>query len=370
MGKKYRAAVIGRTGRGDYGHGLDVVWKDVPDVEVVAVADDDKAGLAKAAQRIGVEQMFADYREMLDKVKPDVVSIGARWVDMHREIVVETAQRGVHIYLEKPLCPTLADADEMVAACERSHVKLALAHQTRYSPKIAVIKELIASGKLGRIVELRGRGKEDAQRGGGEDTWVLGSHIMDLIRTFGGEPEWCLAAVTQGGRAIQASDVIDGNEGLGPLAGDAVRAMYGLPGGVTAHFSSYRGAGGNPSRFGLEICGTAGVVRLATGYLPQARWLEDASWASAANGTAWKNITSAGVDVEEPLRDGGAHAGNLLAAKDLLAAIEEDRQPLNSVYDGRADVEMIVATFESQRRGGLVKFPLENRGNPLASLSG
>lgn len=369
MRKRYRAAVIGRTGRGDYGHGLDIVWKNVPDVEVVAVADDDKAGLRKAAERIGVDQAFGDYREMLDKVKPDVVSIGARWVDMHRELVVETAQRGVHIYLEKPLCPTLADADEMVAACERSHVKLALAHQTRYSPKIPVIQELIASGKLGRIVELRGRGKED-QRGGGEDTWVLGSHVMDLIRTFGGEPEWCLAAVTQEGRALQASDVVDGNEGLGPLAGDAVRAMYGLPKGVTAHFSSYRGAGGNPSRFGLEIYGTAGVIRMGTGYLPQVRWLEDSSWASAANGTAWKNISSAGVDADEPLEDHGAHSGNLLAAKDLLAAIEEDRQPLNSVYDGRADVEMIVATFESQRRGGLVKFPLENRRNPLSQLSG
>ncbi|MBM4050479.1 MAG: gfo/Idh/MocA family oxidoreductase, partial [Planctomycetes bacterium] len=41
MTPKYRTAVIGRTGRGNYGHGLDVVWKDVENAEIVAVADED-----------------------------------------------------------------------------------------------------------------------------------------------------------------------------------------------------------------------------------------------------------------------------------------------------------------------------------------
>jgi predicted dehydrogenase len=179
-----------------------------------------------------------------------------------------------------------------------------------------------------------------------------------------------VAAVTQDGHAIGPDDVVEGNEGYGPLAGDAVRAMYGLPDGVTAHFSSYRNAAGSPSRFGLEIYGTAGVIRMGTGYLPPTVWLPDSSWVNAANGTAWRKITSAGVDVSEPLEDGGAHAGNLLAVKDLLAAIEEDRQPLNSVYDGRANAEMIVACFESQRQGGRVELPLANRENPLTKLTG
>ena len=62
---------------------------------------------------------------------------------------------------------TLAEADEMVEACERHHVKLAISHQTRYSPRAQRIKELIADGRLGDILELHGRGKEDA-RGGGQ----------------------------------------------------------------------------------------------------------------------------------------------------------------------------------------------------------
>ena len=51
-----RAAVIGRTGRGDYGHGLDEVWVDLPGVELVAVADDDKIGLAKTANQAQARQ--------------------------------------------------------------------------------------------------------------------------------------------------------------------------------------------------------------------------------------------------------------------------------------------------------------------------
>src|SRR5690606_9279903 len=133
---------------------------------------------------------YADYRQMFDEVKPDLVSIGCRWLDQHRDIVVEAANRGIHIYLEKPLCRTLAEADEMVDALERSHTKLVCAHTTRHSPKIKVAQELVAAGKIGRILELRGRGKED-QRGGGEDLWVLGSHVMDLMRIFGGDPAWC-----------------------------------------------------------------------------------------------------------------------------------------------------------------------------------
>lgn len=181
MPKPFKAAVIGSTGRGDYGHGIDLVWRDLPNVELVAVADDDRAGLAAAAKRLKLEKTYSDYRRMLDEVKPDVVGIGPRWVDQHRDMVVAAAERGIHIYMEKPFCRTLAEADEMIAACERTHVKLAIAHQTHYSPKLAVVKQLIADGKLGRVLEFRGRGKED-QRGGGEDLFVLGSHIMDMIR--------------------------------------------------------------------------------------------------------------------------------------------------------------------------------------------
>ena len=56
MADTFRVAVIGRLGRGDYGHAIDTVWAEVPGTQVVAVADDDRRGLAAAAKRLGVER--------------------------------------------------------------------------------------------------------------------------------------------------------------------------------------------------------------------------------------------------------------------------------------------------------------------------
>jgi predicted dehydrogenase len=365
---RYRVAVIGHTGHGNYGHGLDRVWLEVPRTQIVAVADADRKGLAAAVKRLGGPKSYADYRKMLDEVKPEIVAVAPRWLGEHRDMVVAAAERGAWgIYMEKPMCPTLADADAIVAACEKHKVKLAMAHQTRYSPSLRVIEELIAAGKLGRVIELRARGKED-RRGGGEDLWVLGTHVLDLAHHFGGDPQWCFGTVLQKGRPVGAGDVKPGAEGIGPLAGDEVHAMVRLGMGITAYFDSVRGAGGSPTRFGLRIHGSAGILAMSTGYLPPVWFLPDSHWLSGRTGKKWLPVSSAGIDKPEPLADGGLHAGNVLAVKDLLAAIEEDRQPVSNVYEARTATEMIVAVFESQRQGGPVKFPLENRQNPLAML--
>jgi len=159
MSNTYRVAVIGHTGRGNYGHGLDTVWLAVPGIRIVGVADADPQGLAKAVARLKAPQRFADYRQMLAQLKPDLVAVAPRWLDQHRDMVVAAAERGVRgIYLEKPFCRTLAEADQIVAACYKHQVRLALAHQTRYSPRLQVVWELIQSGALGRIGEFRGRG--------------------------------------------------------------------------------------------------------------------------------------------------------------------------------------------------------------------
>src|SRR5262249_42334775 len=176
----YRTAVIGRTGRGDYGHGLDVAVLGHPRLRVVAVADEDPAGRAAAARRLGVENAYGDYRAMLAKERPQFVVVAPRWLDGHKDMILACAERGVlGIFCEKPLAPDLASCDAIVSACERSHVKLAMAFQTRYSPRYERVKELIAEGAIGEVLELRGRGKED-HRGGGEDLMVLGGHILHL----------------------------------------------------------------------------------------------------------------------------------------------------------------------------------------------
>jgi predicted dehydrogenase len=367
MAKKYRVAVIGRTGRGDYGHGVDTAWFELPNTEIVAVADDNKAGLAEAARRLKVEQVFGDFRQMLDAVKPDIAAVCPRWIDQHRDMIVAAAERGIHVYMEKPFCRTLAEADEIVAACERGKAKLAIGFPTRYSPKINTIKQIIADGKIGRVLEYRGRGKED-RRGGGEDLWVLGSHIMDMIRAIGGQPAWCYATVTANGKPATKADVVEGAEGIGPLAGDQVQAMYGMPDGSTAYFASRRNAAGSPSRYGLTILGSAGVIELVEGVLPPVKYSADPAWSTGRTNAVWQDVSSAGIGQPEPLSGKTYTARHTLAILDLLAAIESDRQPLSNVYEARGVVEMVAAVFESHRTGGRVPLPLANRQNPLTLL--
>src|SRR3954447_14687063 len=116
MAKKYRVAVIGATGRGDYGHGIDTVWLQLENVEIVAVADPDEAGLAKAAKRLNTRNVYSDYRKMLLAQRPQIVSICPRWLDQHPQMVLACAEAGANMFLEKPICPTLQEAGTMVAA--------------------------------------------------------------------------------------------------------------------------------------------------------------------------------------------------------------------------------------------------------------
>jgi predicted dehydrogenase len=367
VAKKYRVAVIGRTGKGNYGHDLDVVWKQIENVEIVAVADDDEKGRAAAAKRLGVKNTYADYKEMLDKEKPSIVSVATRFPDLHRDMVVACANAGASIILEKPMARTLAEADEMVKACETHHVKLAIAHQTRYSPRLQRAKEMVAEGKLGDLVEMHARGKEDA-RGGGEDLMVLGTHLFDLMRLLAGDPRWCFARILQNGKPATKVDVHDGGENIGPILGDDIAATYGFDNGVIGTFGTRKAKQGATSRFGLHIYGTKGVIHLTTGSLPAMFWLDDPSWFPGKSKVEWQEITSNGVGKPETIKDSGLVLGNEWIAKDLIEAIEKDRQPLGSMYDGRAALEMILAVYDSHRVKGPIELPLKNRKHPLTML--
>lgn len=362
----YRIGIIGHTGKGNYGHGLDTVWTDLPGCQVVAIADENAEGLAAAQKRLGVSNGFASYREMFERAKLDIVAIGPRWLGEHRDMVVAAAKHGLHMYMEKPMCQSLAEADEMVAACEKANVKLAIAFQTRYSPRLHACRDIIDSGDLGTVLELRGRGKED-RRGGGEDLWVLGSHIMNLMMFLGGGlPDWCYAMVHQAGRPALKDDVVDGNEGIGPLVGDNLAAMYGMADGATGYFATRRNTAGG--RFGLQVLGSKGILEIVTGYLPAVHFLPDPKWSPGRSGAKWVPVSSAGIGKPEPLKDLGLAGGNLLAVHDLLDAIENDREPESNIYEARDTVEMISAVFESHRRRRPVTMPLKSRENPLALL--
>lgn len=363
-------AAIGHTGRGNFGHGLDTVWLHVPGVRVVAAADPNKQGLAAELKKLGIDNGFADYRKMLADVKPDIVAVCPRHADQHRDMVVAAAEAGVKgIYIEKPFCRTPAEADEIKAACTTHNVKLAVAHRNRYHPTLQAIDALLDRGGIGRLLEIRGRGKGD-RRGGAEDLWVLGTHVLNLMAYFGGQPERCSAVMLQDGRRINRHDVKEGAEGLGPMGGNEVHARYELSQGVMGYFDSIANDETKNAGFGLQLIGSAGIINIQCDRHPLAYLCPGNPFQPTKEPRPWIAISSAGAGVPEPrndLTEMVSHHG--APARDLIDAIHEDRQPICNLNEGSTTVEMVCAVFESHRLGSqAVEFPLKERENSLRTL--
>ncbi|MFM1903771.1 MAG: hypothetical protein RLZZ440_1671 [Planctomycetota bacterium] len=364
-----RVAVIGRTGRGDWGHAIDELWREIEVAEVVAAADDDAAGLAATAERHGLagEAAFADWRQMLAAVQPDIVAICMRHIDCHAEMAIAAAEAGAKgIFMEKPFVRTPAEADAVIAACVKAGTKLSLAFVNRHAASYGMARDLIEAGRIGQVLEIRARGKED-HRGGGEDLWVLGSHVLDLMADLGGEPKWCQATVTAGGRPITKADATDGPEGIGLVAGDSITAMFGLADGPVGFFASTRDAGLKQPAFGLTVAGSKGAIHIRPDWVPQA-WLREAPLWRTDKDYPWKPIGPGGLEAEPPAdvdRAAARVAWGRRAAVDLVDAILTDREPETGMYAGRTVVEMTAAVYASALTGERITWPLVNRSNPL-----
>lgn len=367
---RLRVAVIGHTGRGNYGHGLDTMWQRIAETEVVAVADADAVGLATAQKKLNLSRGYVDYHQMLTEVRPDIVAVGPRHIDQHRDMILAAVQAGARgIYVEKPFCRDLLEADEILAALKKAGAKLAIAHRNRYHPVLPVVAKLLEEGVIGRVLEMRGRGKEDA-RGGSLDLYVLGSHIVNLACFFGGPAISCTASVMQDGRAIQKSDVKAGDEGIGLLAGNEVHARYELSRGMPLFFDSIKNVGVKEAGFGLQIIGTKGLIDFRIDAEPLAHLLPGNPFQPETKERFWQTISTAGIGKPEPIKDLGKHvSSHETAGRDLISAIKQNRAPLCDAEQGLQIMEMISAVFESQRMGGArVALPLQTRVNPLTLI--
>ena len=350
--------VIGHTGQGNYGHGEDTVWLKIPQTKVVAVADADPKGLADAAQRLGGVKAYADYKVMLAETKPDIAAICARHIHEHRDMIVAAVGAGVKgIYIEKPFVRTLAEADEIVKLCAEKGVRLAIAHRNRYHPVVDVVKQLVASGEIGELKEVRVRGKQD-HRGGGLDLWVLGGHGFNLATLFTGAAISCEATILVEGRPATKADIRPGDEGVGLIVGDEIHARYETRSGIPLYFDSKKGTPAKGTPFGARLIGTKGVISLQIDEEPLAILERDG---------VKTPITTAGIGKPEPIKDikqvNGGHHG---AVRDLLAAIAEKREPLCGPEAGRETVELTLAVFASfVADGRKVALPLAGRAHPL-----
>ncbi|HUW61136.1 MAG TPA: Gfo/Idh/MocA family oxidoreductase [Candidatus Bathyarchaeia archaeon] len=361
---KLRACIIGDTKNGGYGHSLHLVWGYRDDIEVVALADPDEAGRVKHSEEAKAQRQYADWREMLEKEKPDLVAVGPRWTTNHREYVLAAAEIGAHGLLEKPAATDLSDADEMVAATEKERLAWGIAFNFRVTPVVEYVRRMVMEeGLVGEVIELRGRGKED-HRAGGEDLVVLGVHIFDAMRYFVGDAAWCSSDITVDGRPAAPADVKEATEPLGPIVGDRIHAMFGFGKGITGYFATTRNAHGNGGRWGLDIHGSKGVVTLRMNGSVVAGLLESPAWAPKAGGPLeWEPVPGCPEDTLTP-KPAMRYSPII---DDMLVAAREGRRPRVSLHDGRQAQEMVQAVYESYVQGRRVALPLEERMHPLKS---
>lgn len=368
--KKWRVGVIGHTGRGNYGHGLDTMWLQMPEAEIVGVADADAKGLADARKKLKDAPGFGDYRAMMKEVKPELIAIGPRHVDQHRDMLLAAIDGGARgIYIEKPFVRTLAEADEVIAAAKKAGTKIAIAHRNRYHPALAEAGRIVEAGAIGRLLEVRGRGKED-KRGGPLDLWVLGTHVLNMAFFFTGTPKACSGTLLQGGKLVTKADVREGDEGLGLMAGNEVHARIDTEKGVPVFFDSIAEAGERNAGFGLQLIGSQGIINLRADGDPFAYLVSGSPFMPGKEAHPPALISSAGPGVPEPIEKLKEQvSSHVLAGRDLIDAIEGNRPPLCSAEDGLALTETICGIFESHVQGGRrVVLPLEKRDNPIARL--
>lgn len=326
-----------------YAHSL----RQVAGAEIAAVASPNTA--AAFAERWGIGRHYADYREMIAAGGLDAIAIGAP-NDLHHDIAVRAAAAGLHVLCEKPLAMSLAEADRMIAACERTGVVLMYAENLLFAPMYRRVCELVRRGRVGQpflVKQVQGHGGPysawswDVERAGGGAMLDMGCHSIHAVcRAMGAWPEGVTAIL---GRYIH------GERGRGE---DHATVILHFPGGATGIAeSSWALPGGNDS---LEVYGPRGrlVANIERG--PAIAAYSVAETAESTDGVSrggWHYET-----YEDAWQFGFPqeiqHFVDVIAGR---AGLE------SSGADGRRVLEIICAAYESARLGRRVDLPFDSQ---------
>jgi len=374
MKRKWRVGVVTRAGEKG-GHGVERAFAGLPGVEIVAVADADPDSRARVQASTGARAGYADAEELLRRERPDILCLCSRTPVGRLALVEAAAAAGCHLYCEKPMAASLTEADRMIAVADAAGVRFAVAHLGRHAAVFRAARAMVRDGSIGRLLALHGRGKED-ERGGGEDLIVLGTHILDLFRFLAGDPQWVFGDVRTGGRPMRRADARPPSEPVGPVAGDDLLALYGFADGVRATFESRRGLSARGPRMGLTIVGTEAT--LAVRYTGDRRLRICRAPTPPEEGGEFVNVDvppAADIPGAGPLQPVGPEGfwfpvANRAAALDLIAAIEEGRDPLASARDARWALEMALGVHAAHLAGSALPLPLMSRGHPLGEWTG
>lgn len=129
-------------------------WKNISEVEVVALCDRHQENLKQRTSEFGVKRTFKDFKKLLEEVDCDIVDVATRPYS-HKELVFESAQAGKHILCQKPFAPTLKEAQEMIGVCEDKGVRFMICENWRWFIWFRVIKDILNSGEIGEVKYVR-----------------------------------------------------------------------------------------------------------------------------------------------------------------------------------------------------------------------
>lgn len=323
-------------------------------LEIVALCDCDIEKAKKLAAENGVEKaaFYSDYKEMIKKERPEIVSIAAI-SGVHAEIAVFCAESGVNFIVEKPMAMSIDEADKIIAAVEKSGVTASVCHQNRFNTAVLELRRALDEGRFGKISHASlavrwHRGDEYYLQDGWRGKWATDGgtlmnqciHGMDLLR-------WLLG---------DEIDAVFGFTNLSfhtvPEAEDVGVAVVKFKNGATATVEGTVNAVCDMEET-LAVFGEKGTVRLA---------------GMAANEVDfWRFCDERHGDGElSELREevknvyGNGHTG-LFA--DVISAVKERRAPFVDVYAGKRAVEFVLSVYKSQKTGLPVKLPLKNFGS-------
>jgi predicted dehydrogenase len=186
------AGMAGRAHAAGYRSASTLYGEGLPGIRLAAIADVNPAFATDTARRFGFERAETGWEAVAAADDVDVVSVVVA-NPLHRQIVEGLLAAGKHVLCEKPMAPTVEDAEAMVAAAKASGLQTGVGFVFRRSPAVAAVRDQIASGAIGRPLHFNGhywcdygcdpkapmswRYKGDTGSGALSD---IGSHLLDL----------------------------------------------------------------------------------------------------------------------------------------------------------------------------------------------
>ena len=299
--------------------------------EVVAGMDVKPSQLEKWGKNFGISALYTDLEEMLEKEKPDIVSI-CTYPNTHCELTVRCASSGVKAILcEKPMALNMEQADRMIEECDKHKIKLAIGHQRRHDAQHQFTKRLIQRGELGRLVALWGSSPSNLM------DW--GTHVVDMMIWYAGDVEWVMGQVDMTPIKKDPEGYRGGYFNITPVLG-----YFRFKNGAAGTFETELQPSGMIRNPRIHIRGEKGEVEvIMDGGLKYCSW-DNLNW------------TTPNLEHKNAFH---------LEVEDLCDCIEQDKEPLDSGKDGAKALEVLMAISESARVRGKVSLPLEQKMAPL-----